>query len=286
MSKDFLSFNTKYKDDIKFQNLGDTLKALAYTFIHHVDLWMELSSNLESLYLSTMDLNAGDLYNQLMKSNIAHENVSNTSELMDSQLQKVAESFISAIAKTPKLSRYAQHSVKSDNVLTMWEYCHYFFVPVRLNQESIPNVVKIQTLRRWLTIIFTIPFYEEYARKYVNAINNIEDIDEGKASLMNTTKLENIINKVEAQWVCVVISEAYNPELFLQSFIRTFMNVALMASLEILKKYNPFIVECSRINPSYDGSWVVSLDPMFSEQMMQLSSLTKLLVTIDKRKQH
>jgi len=265
---------------MKFRYMSDTLKALAYTFIHHVDLWLELTRNLDSLYLSALDLNAGDLFNVLMKTNPSHENMSNSSELLDSQLQKISKSFVDAIGKTPKLSRYLQHSMKSDTTLTMWEFCHYFFVPVRLNQETIPDTVKIQTLRKWLTIIFTLPFCDEYARKYGSTINNIENISEGRVLLQNPDKIENIISQVDANWVCTVISESYNPKVFLQSFIRTFMHVALMSSGDILRKYNPFIVDCTKINPSYDGSWVIPLDPMFTDQLFKISSITKFVVTI------
>jgi len=278
--QNFLSFNTRYKNDLKFINLSDTLKSLTYTFIHHIDLWLDLARRLESLYLSSVELNAGDLFNTLMKTYQTYENISNESELLDSQLQQVAKTFVESISETPKLSRFTQHNVKSDAILTMWEYCHYFFVPVRLNQESIPDVVKLQTMRKWLTVVFTLPFYTDYTRKYLNTINNVEYIEEGRSTLKNPDKIENIINKINISWIIGIINEVYNPDVFLQNFIRTFMHVSLMASIEILKKYNPFIVDCTKINPNYDGTWIISLDPMFSEQLFKISSLLKLLTTI------
>lgn len=159
----------------------------------------------------------------------------------------------------------------------MWNICHYLFVPVRLNHDSIPTAIKITSLRKWLTIIFTIPFYDPYASKYSTTIKKTNIINQGKNRFAEAGKIETVIRGSEIGWVINIISESYNPDHFLLTFIRMFMHISLLSSIEILKKYNPTIYEYNSINPSYDGSWIISLDPMYCDQLFKISSLTKYL---------
>ena len=49
-----------------------------------------------------------------------------------------------------------------------------------------------------------------------------------------------------------------------------------------MKKYCPNYPECYRINPNYDGTWLNTFDPIFSEHLLELNNLTQLLSTKQK----
>ena len=161
----------------------------------------------------------------------------------------------------------------------MWHCVHYLFCPVRLNDEDIPTPIKIASLRKWLTIILTLPFCNQYAQKYSETIKDVSIISISRGKLKESPqKLEGITSKVDVKWVIEdTISDYYSTPNNLQQFARKFMHIALLANIEILKKYNPCIQECVAINPAYEGAWVVPLDPMYCDQMFKIGSLTKLV---------
>ena len=261
-----ISLDVKFSDDPAFQHIGDSLRALTYTFVHHIDVWLKLYSDIYSSTTGFVDISASMMFNHFMKT------ASNTNELSISMLNIIANTFTEAIKETPVLKRYIE--TQSDPVMTMWKFCHYFFVPVRLNDDTIPQDVKIDSMRKWLTTIFTIPFSIEYCSKFASAIKRYNDIAEGKNRL--TQETIKLFKEIKCDWINKIINEYYSKNQFTQEFIRLFMHVAILSSIDILKKYNPFIKEACHINKDYDGRWVPAFgDEMVNTQLKKINELTK-----------
>jgi len=273
----FLSLGIKFQDDVKYQHLDDTLRGLTYVFIHHIDIWLSLYPKIENILATYPDINAGNIFKELMvATSVDSSDVGN--ELKEYQMEVIAKTFLDGISATSKLSRYMEKTNKTDSILTMWEYCHYLFVPVRLDHESIPDMIKVASLRKWTTLIFTLPFMDIYRNKFSTAYKEISYIKEGKDRFnADPSKIKKIIEDIAPKWTSIVIGEVYNNKIFLQSFVRMFMTVSLLASVEILKIYNPAIVETYSTNISYDGKWVMAMDPMYSKQNFQIKSLMKYI---------
>ena len=280
----FMNTKVKFKDDPKFIQIDETLKCLTYIFMHHLDIWISLCQHNiinNTGYASMSDIDAGKVFNNLLVTS-PMSNVANKSEINDAQFNQVAQTFKNYIDRntSSKIHYYAKGI--ADPIECMWEFCHYFFVPVRLQHDSIPKFMKINSLRKWLTICFTLPFIRNYTDKYLNAINNIQFLQAIYDKLIDDhTKIEKL-KSIDDKFAQLTIARVYNEQNPTQIFVRIYMNIMLMASIEIMKKYCPNYHECYRINPNYDGTWLNPFDPIFSEHIMELNNLTQLLTTKQK----
>ena len=73
------------------------------------------------------------------------------------------------------------------------------------------------------------------------------------------SKIEKL-KSINDNFAQITIARVYNEQNPTQIFVRIYMNIVLMASIEIMKKYCPNYPECYRINPNYDGTWLNPLD--------------------------
>ena len=276
----FMALNIKFKDDPKFIHLDDTLKCLAYCFIHHLDIWVQLAnaqatSEWGTSLISTSNIDAGRIYNNLMVSQpFGGGYVSNT-ELTEAQYETVVLTFNRAIEKQPKLAFMAKKI--TDPYECMWEFCHYLFIPVRLHHDSIPKDIRMNSLRKWVNVVFTLPFIRVYSEKYVNAIKNVTFIQDVLNKLMDDPKKVERFMQIVDTWIFDCISRTYNKENPTQIFIRLYMNVLIIASVEILKKYCPNYHACIAVNPEYDGAWLNPFDNQHMEHLQEINKLTALV---------
>ena len=173
----FMSNKVNFKDDPKFIHIDETLRCLTYIFIHHIDIWLSIcQNNINSgtVYNTITDIDAGKVFNSLLISSPMSSNTLNKTEITDEQFNLITETFKNYIDKNTsnKMSHYAKGI--DDPIDLMWEFCHYFFVPVRLQHDTIPKMMKINSLRKWITLCCSLPFVKNYTDKYINAINNIQ----------------------------------------------------------------------------------------------------------------
>ena len=225
------------------------------------------------------DIDAGRVFNSLLITSPVSTNTLNKSELTDEQFNIITGTFKNYVDKNQatKMSYYAKGI--SDPIDLMWEFCHYFFVPVRLQHDTIPRMIRINSLRKWLTICFTLPFVRNYTDKFVTAINNIQFLQAIYDKLIDDPNKIDKIKGIDADFAKISIARVYNESNPTMIFVRVCMNIILMASIEIMKKYCPNYPECYRINPNYDGSWLNAFDPIYSEHLMELNNLTQLVST-------
>ena len=276
----FMSLRIKFKDDPKFIHLDDTLKCLAYCFIHHLDIWVQLAhQQMNSEWGNTLfasgNIDAGRIYNNLMLSQPFGSTYISNTELSENQYESVVLTFNAAVEKQPKLSFMAKKI--TDPYECMWEFCHYLFIPVRLQHDSIPKDVRMNSLRKWVNVVFTLPFIRAYTEKYINAINNVTFIQDVMNKLIDDPPKVEKFTQIEDSWVYNSIARTYNKENPTQIFIRLYMNVLIIASVEILKKYCPNYHQCASINPDYDGTWLNPFDNQHMEHLQEINKLTALV---------
>ena len=113
--------------------------------------------------------------------------------------------------------------------------------------------------------------------KYANVVKKYSSTTEAKSRFNATpSKIDNFKMVIKPDFINVVIGEYYTVGSFAQEFLRTFMDLVLLSSIDIIKVYNPFIKEACVINPKYDGRWIAPFgDEMFSAQLRHLDSLKK-----------
>ena len=278
----FMNTKVKFKDDPKFIHIDETLRCLTYVFMHHMDIWISLCQNNINTgtgYNTMSEIDAGRVFNNLLITSPMSTNTLNKSEITDEQFNNICQTFKNYVDKntSSKMITYAKGI--NDPVDLMWEFCHYFFVPVRLQHDTIPKMMKINSLRKWITVSFTLPFVRNYTDKYLNAINNIQFLQAIYEKLRDDPNKIDKLKSINDDFAKISIARAYNESNPTMIFIRICMNIILMSSIEIMKKYCPNYPECYRINPNYDGQWLSPFDPIFSEHLMELNNLTQLLST-------
>ena len=270
-----LGLSVKFSDDPKFTNLEHTFRCLGYTFIHHLDIWTTLATKASKITSMLDDTTASQYFTYLMKSGDDWNNRGNIQEeITDVQLSIIANTFIDAVKKSPLLSRYIDPT--ADLIVQMFDFCQYLFIPVRLDIGTVPQDVKIASLRKYLSTVFSLPFDKGFLTNY-STIPNISKVSEGISRLLESTeRMASIMNQITAEWCASIMSETFNKTVLMQNFLRGFMNVVLLESIDIMKKYNPCIKEASLANPAYDGKWIVSFgDDMILKQIGKLNSITK-----------
>lgn len=276
----FMSTKIKFRDDPKFIHLDDTLRCLAYVFIHHLDIWVSLAQkqmqeDTTRSYLSEPNLDAGKLFNNLLLAQ-PFTNMSNT-EMNETQYETILNTFTQAALKNQKLSFHARNY--NNPAECMWEFCHYLFIPVRLQYDTIPKDIRMNALRKWVNVVFTLPFIRSYTEKYVAIINNANFLQDVFNRLSDDPSKIEKFTQIDTEWTFNTISRTYNKDNPTQIFVRLFMNILLIASVEILKKFCPNYHQCVAVNPDFDGSWLNPFDHQHMDHLQEINKLTVLLST-------
>ena len=263
--------NIKLKDDAKFVNIHETLTALTYLFTKHLKLWIYLRSKYTDISMLTgpnLEIDAGRVYNNLFIT------TSSDKELNLEMFNALCSSFMEFIKRNNsfRINHYMRNI--NDPFEFTWALCKYFFVPVRLNDMTIPRELRILSLRKWFSIIFVLPFIRDYGEKFINVIPNIYTLSSIYEKFINdSTQIEKIM-KMDDRLATASIGQQYNKSISVIKFIRTFMHASLMCTTEIMKKYCPNYHRCVQINPNYDGSWINPFDSIYTEQYSELMKLT------------
>lgn len=256
----FISNRINLTDDLKFIHLDDTLRCLVYVLTHHLDYWITITKKrIESnSYYSQTSPDAGIMFNNMVSSAM-------DSDFTTEWFTAVISTFNIAVKRHPKIS-FAVKNI-DDPLDIMFELCHYFFIPVRIDYTTIPRSSKEIFLRKWVGIVFVMPFVKSCCEKYSNVIHNTIFCNEVYFRLLNETNKIVAFTKIDMEWTDKVISKIYNPDNPTQVFARTFISMLLLCSIEIIKKFCPNYHQCVSINPNYDGVWINPFDPYHIEQI-------------------
>lgn len=276
---DFMDLRLSFRDDPKFVHLEDTLKALIYSVANNLSVPINIVKN-QHFMEGNMDIKAGIIYNNYMMRNPYNTNTTHADEITDDAINIIATVFKTTMEKNDRLKIYALEI--DDPLECMFEFCHFLFIPVRFQISTLSKDIKINSLRKWLTVISSLPLNKSYTSKYIDAISNIQKLHQISDKLLED---ESIVKKIESlnyEFIRKAVSSmsyasmTINPTL---AFIKLYGNIILIATLEILKVWCPNILECIRINPNYDGSWINPFDQMCNDQYTEITKLMQLFNT-------
>ena len=239
--------------------LEDTFKCFMYTLIHNVKL------------IKINDVNgsinhAGDVYNNIFMSN---------QTISDDDMNKLAIDFKFITETNNKLKNY----VFEDPITNMFEMCKYFFIPIRLDTDSLQDNMKYKSLKVFITAVSVLAFNTIFISRYSTVINTISTLQKIADMIVNNASMLERIEKLSERNIIESIGNLYNSNNSTQIFIRTLGNIFIQISIEVIKRYNPCITECIKINPNYNGEWVNPFDPLFNEQIADIRKLEKLVKT-------
>jgi hypothetical protein len=272
VSFDFLDTKTKYKDDPCFVHLNETIKVLTKVATQHFTKFIRLSKTLKPIVAFFSIPDAGDVFNKVI-SMIPYASISNSEyDLTQEEFVDVLNTFCSVIMENSQISHYAKSFPNPEDCV--FEFCHSLFIPVRADHVSIPKSEKMNFLKKWFTIVFSLPFIKIYTDKFNESINRVQFIQTVYIKLLEDPNKVDKFKQIDYKFIHQTVGRAYNEENPTQIFIRIYMNVALVASMEILQKWCPNIKECLAINPNFDGRWINPFDQTFNDQIAHIKKIT------------
>lgn len=240
-------------DDPLYVYMDETFKCLISTLIHNINL-MKISD------FTATAIHAGDIFNNIYISD---------QTITDEEVKKIAIDFKFRVETTDKLKTY----VIDDPLQNMFAFCHYFFIPVRFDVNSLKEQERYKALKTYLTTICSLEFNAVYLSKFVNIINTIPTLQKIIDTISNDNAMNDKIKGLNEKYVLDSLGNVFNTSNTTQIFIRTFAAVIIHMSIEVTKRYNPVIQECIKINPNYNGEWVNPFDPLFNEQIAELKKV-------------
>lgn len=266
---DFNELHLEYSKDPKYIYIEESFKCLIVAIIANLAISQKILK--EQSFEGCDKLDAGDIFNGLMIKN--YSGTDHPDELSNEDLMAIASVFKQQIEKQPHLKIYAMNS--TDPINCLFDILHYMFIPIRLDVETIPDSIKLQSLRKWLTLVMTLPFQFIYSSQYEKSINGITFLQEATEKMLSSDHVLIRISSVQPEFIVKTIARNHTSNTT-QRFIRLVGHMVIILSIEILRKYCPNILECCRINPSYNGVWLnLAFDNIFQQQVSELTKITE-----------
>lgn len=277
-SLNIISSRLSFKNDPKWLQIDITIKTLIYALIQNITTCINLYD--AQKYVVDDSITAGTIFNGIYTTHPSATNKTYTDEITDTDLTNFCIIFKNALDKDSKLGVYSKSI--SDPILCTFEFLHYLFIPVRMDVSTMSEELKINHLRKYLTVIMFLPYMDSYTEKYIAAINNIEFLQKVHATLTNKNNSNNIaiqMKNMKIDFIFKSLLTNYTQNNSMMIYLRVYCNMVLLISIEILKKWCPNIIECMRINPNFDGSWVNPFDAIVNEQIQCLQDFSRQIRT-------
>lgn len=274
-SLDIINSKLSYKNDPKWIQLETSLKILIYTLIQSINTSVKLTH--AQNYNLDDSTTAGNIYNGIYVTHPYSSNTTFTDEIQDAEFNNFCIIFKNQLEKDNKLKIYA--SAVEDPRLCTFEFLHYFFIPVRCDVTSLSNDIKVNSLRKYLSVIMFLPFMQQYTNRYITAINNCEFLQRVNSTLLEGSNIAEQMKTMKYDFIAKSLQVSYTTTNSMMIYLRVYTNVVLLCSIEILKLWCPNINECIRINPDFNGSWINPFDMMVNEQITGLQDFLKLTKT-------
>ena len=272
-SLNMISSRLSFKNDPKWLHIDTTIKILIYTLIQNINTCINLFD--AQKYVVDESITAGTIFNGIYTTHPSASNKSHMDEITDNDLSNFCIIFKNTLDKDSKLSVYSK--TISDPVLCTFEFLRYLFIPVRMDVSTLNDEMKINHLRKFLTVIMFLPYMDSYTEKYIAAINNIEFLQKVHSTLTsnNSNNIATQMKGMRVDFIFKSLLPNYTQNNSMMIYLRVYCNIIILISIEILKKWCPNIIECMRINPNYDGSWVNPFDTIVNEQIQNLQDFCR-----------
>lgn len=263
-----------FKDDPKYIHLDDTLRITVATLIKHLNVCHTLVTN-QTYDKDLIDLTGSNIYNNLYVSHPFSSNTNFTDEIVDNDFLAFCTIFKNMMDENNSMGIYSKQI--QDPCLCVFNFVHFLFIPVRVDINSLSDDIKINSLRKWVTVIMTLPFIEQYLQRYINAVTNMDTMIGIAARINGSEDIRNRFMNVDSKFIFKSIATHYTSSNPSQVFIRLFANLVILISIEVLKKWCPNIRECMSANPDYDGLWLNPFDTIVNDQVIYIQKLAHQL---------
>ena len=283
LNGNFNSIQQQLVSDPRIEYMLDTFRCLGYTFFTNFKIWVKLAKFRQSEsdltnYFTRDNVTAGTMYNRMVVSGQYSITTAPTNiELSDQEFEYICKAFVNATESFPRINNIIKDFIDPKDA--MFDLCNIFFIPLRLSVASLPHSVKILGLRKWINIVFVLPFISTYVKQFENTNSQMcelhgfykelkSDIDSGKCTKVNAITTRVTPEMVEKSIITPVLISTRSVNIF-----RLSMNLILFASIDIIKHYCPNYETCHQITKEYDGGWLVAHDPYYIKHISKLNEL-------------
>ena len=267
-SDDVFKYNCIFKNDIIFSELPVIHRYLVFAIIQNIDMFVDIAKRqtFEKEGSSIYFTNAGMLFNIL--------DVATSIDMMtQEELYKFASCFRKALIDG-KYKEYCQKVV--DPIKVLKQFTKYYYIPVRLDYNSIPDNVQTEYLQRFLTIVAILlsnsqyinklqPIYPELLQKYQDCYTTLQRNPAVMQKLISTNSYDNVER-------CLL--NPVNSNNNLQFFEIGLSKLVIEMSIEITGRMCPSFANAFKINNKFDGIW---LDPFDNDIQTQTNQLRKII---------
>jgi len=272
---DFINSKLSYKNDPKWIQFDTTLKILIYSLIQNIDTSIKLTNAQD--YSIDESTTAGNIYNGIYITHPYSSNTNFTDEINDDEFNRFCIVFKNQLDKEPKLKIYS--SAIQDPRLCVFEFLHFLFIPVRCDCSTLSSELKINSLRKFITVIMFLPFMNQYTNRYITAINNCEFMQKVNSTLLEGSQISEQMKTMKFDFISKSLQISYTVSNSMMIYLRVYTNIVILCSIEIMKLWCPNINECIRINPDFNGSWINPFDMIVNEQISNIQDFIKLTKT-------
>lgn len=268
---DIFSFNVQFRNDIIFTEISTIRLHLLHALTENMKIIVNLIERQTIDYNEYFkkQLNAGAFFNM---STISKSIIPFT----DEELMIIASSFRNTIAKS-KFSTVCNKTV--DPLETLKYFTKYFYIPVRLDYNTIPQTLQIFYLKQWLSIICIIFSVDSYVDKYQQSIPEIEIYKTCFNQFLDKDKKEVMCSKIstiDVQSIDKFLVNNLNESVKIQVFYHCLNKLFINANIEIIRRFCPNFNVVKNINPKCDGDWISPFDEDVNFQIQQLENINKI----------
>lgn len=267
-SEDIFKYNCVFKDDIIFTELPVIHRHFVYAIIQNIDMFVDIAKRqtFEKEGNSIYFTNAGMLFNIL-------DVATSINMMTQEELFKFATIFRKSLIN----GKYKEYCQKvADPVKVLKQFTKYYYVPVRIDYNSIPENVQNDYLQRFLTIIAVLlsntqyinklqPIYPELLQKYQDCYTTLQRNPVVMQKLISTNSFDNVER-------CLL--NPTNGTNNLQFFEIGLSKLIVEMSIEIIGRMCPSFANAFKINNKFDGIW---LDPFDNDIQTQTNQLRKII---------
>ena len=264
ITKNLFEFSINFRDDQVFTNLSTIRTHFIYAIVNNFSLINQLvqSQPAEVKY----PMNVGNFYNLFSISNVIKK-------FSEEDIYKIAATFRASLMNST-FSTYA--GKVTDPVQCLMYFTKYFYIPVRLDYNTIPDNLKLEFLNTWLTTISLTICSKELVNKYSDIIMKTEVYLNCISQFLHPTKGLDVCSRARGRLTFQMIDKYLNcrqDDNAEQIFITVLNKIFIYSNKEIITKFCPNYNTVKTINKKYDRSWISFVDEDINFQINKLMSI-------------
>ena len=255
-----------FKTDIYFIELGNIKTHLIHALTQNIDTCVNIykRQKIDKTAYSTYFNNAGIFFNTL-------GTATNIYQITDEELLKIASSMKKSLCE----DKYSTLCQDPDPIKIMKQFTKYFYVPVRVAYQTIPENIQTNLLKSFITSIIILMFLNQYMTKFNETIP-VLDIYNLCVDQYFHDGCEKVFNGMKAlnwkridQYLHQSLKKENRPGCYFYGLNRIIVTICI----EIVTKFCPNLNFIKNINPKYNGVWQSPFDTDIAEQLRELNKI-------------